>query len=318
MRKHRGIGGRSLVGAAAAVALAAVLQAPATGARAQTLQAMEARSAALNAQPIPYATSEAHYEALKREARGGTRHTYATLPDWTGFWTRAASAATQHAKLPLKPEYAAAFAKLTEQVKQGIEWDHLSYCLPAGYPRTNNEPFLKEFILRPDQAWLINEMVSEVRRVYTDGRGHPPADEAFPLWTGHSIGFWKGDTLVVHTNNVMGFPSGYSRSSPPQSDQLTSVEEWRKLGPDLIELVTTIYDPGILTRPYRLVNQYVRVKEPGTRIDQWVCNENNRAVRTAEGATQFILPGEAGDKAPGLAGFLQQEQQQSAAPAPAR
>ena len=311
MTRHRR-GGLALACAAATLILAA---APGSSALAQNLAAMEARAAELQKAPIPYKTSEEHYAALKRAANGGDKLTYAALPDWTGFWTRGASANTQHAKLPLKPEYAAAFEKIQADVKRGVEWDHLSYCLPAGYPRVNNEPFLKEFVIRPDQTWIMNEQVSEVRRVYTDGRGHPPADEAFPLWEGHSIGFWSKGTLVVHTNNVMSFPSAYSRSSPAQSDQLTTVEEWRKVGPDLIELVTTLYDPVVLTRPYKIVNHIVRVKEPGTRIDLWVCNENNRAVRTADGVTQFILPGEAGDKAPGLAGFLQQEQQAGAAAA---
>lgn len=295
----------------AAAALALALAAPPAGA--QDLRAMLARAAAVNAAPVPYKTSQEHFEALRREAGGGAKKTYATLPDWTGLWTRAASAVTQHAKMPLQPKYAAEFARLQDEVRRGIEWDHLSYCLPAGFPRVNNEPFLKEFVMRPDETWIMNEQVSEVRRIYTDGRGHPPADEAFPLWEGHSIGFWSGDVLVVHTNNLMAFPSAYARSGPAQSEQLTTVEEWRKAGPDLMEVVLTAYDPEVLTRPYRIVYQYVRVKEPGARIDLWVCNENNRAVRTAEGVTQFVLPGEAGDKGPGIAGFVQQERQ--AAPA---
>jgi hypothetical protein len=294
-----------------AFCIAAALALLATGAQGQTLQAMQAKARALNATPVPYKTSEEHYEALKKAAGGGAKKTYATLPDWTGYWTRVASSVSQHLELPLKPQYKAALDKLQADVKRGIEWDHLSYCLPAGFPRVNNEPFLKEFVMRPDETWIINEQVSEVRRVYTDGRGHPPADEAFPLWEGHSIGFWKGDTLVVHTNNLMAFPSAYARSGPAQSEQLTTVEEWTKLGPDLIEVVMTAYDPVVLLRPYRIVYQYQRVKEPGTRIDLWVCNENNRAVRTADGVTQFILPGEAGDKGVGIAGLVQQEQQQS-------
>jgi hypothetical protein len=35
-------------------------------------------------------------------------------------------------------------------------------------------PFLREFALRPNQTLLINEMIANTRRNYTDGRGHAP------------------------------------------------------------------------------------------------------------------------------------------------
>src|SRR5688500_10076989 len=37
--------------------------------------------------PYPYKTSQEHFEALRRAANGGTKHTAATLPDWTGYWS---------------------------------------------------------------------------------------------------------------------------------------------------------------------------------------------------------------------------------------
>ena len=46
-------------------------------------------------------------------------------------------------------------------------------------------------------------------------------------------------------------------------------------------------------------SQLVDMKEtPNLRIDMWSCNENTNVVKTAEGVTQFILPGEAGYKDP--------------------
>jgi len=59
-----------------------------------------------------------------------------------------------------------------------------------------------------------SEGFSEVRTIYMDGRGHPTPSER--LATGHSIGHWDGDTLVVDTTNVsyqrtpyqIGVPSG--------------------------------------------------------------------------------------------------------------
>ena len=57
--------------------------------------------------------------------------------------------------------------------EQGIEYDSLSYCHPPGYPRWITEPNLREFVVTPDQTWLMNELANDVRRVYTDARRSP-------------------------------------------------------------------------------------------------------------------------------------------------
>ena len=92
--------------------------------------------------------------------------------------------------------------KRIEVRKQGIEWDPISTCAPPGYGWLTEPPFLREFIVTPDQTWLINEMVNDIRRIYTDGRGHVPAADRYPLYNGDSIGFWDGDRLVIHTNQL--------------------------------------------------------------------------------------------------------------------
>ena len=55
---------------------------------------------------------------------------------------------------------------------------------------------------RPDQTYLINEMMNDIRRIYTDGRDHGPKEDRYPLYNGDSIGFWDGDKLVIHTNQL--------------------------------------------------------------------------------------------------------------------
>ena len=187
-----------------------------------------------------YKQSEQHFLELKQKAGGGATLTWNQLPDWTGIWShdggtrfdpRIPNYSPTSAKLT--PEYRAKFEKKLADQKRGIEWDHLSYCLPAGFPRWITEPFLREFIVRPEEVWWINEQQSEVRRIYTDGRGHVPEDEAYPTWTGDSIGFWDGDTLVVHTiNNKEG---QYNRGQPDYSDKVSTVERIRKVGADVIE-----------------------------------------------------------------------------------
>jgi hypothetical protein len=245
-----------------------------------------------------YRNSTEHYEALKR---AGKAHAipFESLPDWTGVWARAttpfkfdpAQPTPQETTAPLRPEFEKKFKEKRERIAQGIEWDPISSCVAPGYPRWLAEPFLREFVLRPDQTLLINEMVNDIRRIYTDGRGHTPEDEAYPLWNGDSIGFWDGSSLVVHTTQLKS--GQYQRSQPDYTEQVETVERWLRADENTITADVWIYDPPALTKPWHVVQRYVRVTTPGIRIRNWVCEENanNEVFQTREGGTQHVLPG---------------------------
>ena len=55
----------------------------------------------------------------------------------------------------------------------------------------------REFLFTPGRVTIIQEAYMQVRRVFTDGRGHPA--DLDPTFNGHSIGHWEGDTLVIDT-----------------------------------------------------------------------------------------------------------------------
>jgi hypothetical protein len=284
--------------------LSALLAAPLLAAAALAPQAAFAQAQPAWNTPVPAQFQDSWKAFLAMKATAKPPKTY---PDWSGIWTRgpgglkfdpAQPGAPAEGKITaaLTPEYDAKYHKKLADVAKGIEWDQLSYCLPAGFPRWLTEPFLREFIVTPKETWWINEQQSEARRIYTDGRGHVPDDEAFPLWEGDSVGFWDGDTLVAHTIRVK--PGQYQRSQPDYSDQTSVIERLRQINPDTIEDQVTVWDPQGLTKPWHVVNLYVRVKSPGARIDMWSCEENNNVVKTDSGASTFILPGEAGYKDP--------------------
>lgn len=258
--------------------------------------------------PIPsyYQASYQAYLRMKAAAKGGTeyrRATYQSMPDWSGIWTRDPSEGlkfdpkqTSKGFIPgpttadLTPRYKAALEEKLRQVAAGNEWDQLSDCLPAGYPRWLTEPFLREFIVTPSETWWINEQQSEARRIYTDGRGHIPDAEAQPLWDGDSIGFWDGQTLVVHTIRVTH--GEYQRSQPDYSSQTSTLERIHQLDHDTLEDEVTVWDPKGLRTPWHVVMHYKRVNTAGARIDMWSCESNNNVVRTPTGGSQFILKGE--------------------------
>src|SRR4030095_12973374 len=110
-------------------------------------------------------------------------------PDWSGVYSRPAknnftfdpdqppggpSTAT------LTPEFPANLQQRAEAVNGGMEWEPMSSGPPPGHPRWLTEPFTREFIRTPKQTWLINEMVNDIRRIYTDGRDHVPQARRSP------------------------------------------------------------------------------------------------------------------------------------------
>lgn len=238
------------------------------------------------------------YQALEAEAdEPSAPAPFEQLPDWSGLWTHTGSAArsffrpgpdgTRPRLTPAAMAMQEAGARLNAE---GINYDeNLSQCGPPGFPRWLIIPFLREFIVRPEQTWLSSETVNNVRRVYTDGRDHPPEPERYPLYYGDSIGFWDGQRLVIHTNQLMARAMG--RNTLRQSEQMETVEIWENIDQDTIRAHAWLYDPSILEEPWYVAREYARVPNEDTslRMRYWHCgeNENNAVFQTEEGSTQY-------------------------------
>jgi hypothetical protein len=246
-----------------------------------------------------FASSWDEFQALKAKAKGGTVFTPMTVPDWSGIWRRAGNPEAMDASPiveAMTPKYKAAYVEKRARIAKGIEWDRLSWCLPMGMPRWLADPWLHEFIVTPKQTWMLYEQLQEERRVYTDGRGHVSDAVALPQWEGDSIGFWDGDTLVIHTNHMKA--GEYWRGAPDFSFQVSTIERWRRVDADTIEAQLTVYDPVSLSHPVHLTYTYHKIKDPDVRIDYDSCEEGNNNFRTAEGGTGTLLPGEPGYRDP--------------------
>jgi hypothetical protein len=132
-------------------------------------------------------------------------------------------------------------------------------------------------------------MVNDIRRVYTDGRGHIPEEERYPLYNGDSIGFWDGDHLVIHTNQLQA--GIYQRAHPDYTEQVETVEIWHKGDATTLLADVWVYDPPALAEPWYVQQTYKKVDEQGgnLRIRYWNCgeNQNNSVYQTKDGTTQF-------------------------------
>jgi hypothetical protein len=245
---------------------------------------------------LAYKSGAELYAAVKAKAGGGAPLSLDDMPDWSGFWQRVGPPLFDPAQNPdelttakLKPEALAELRHRRELSAQGIEYDPLSNCSPPGFPRWLAIPFLREFIVTPTQTYLFSETMNNLRRVYTDGRGHPPAADAYPTPYGDSIGFWTGHTLVIHTNQVKA--GIFHRNDPKYSERLDAVEVWNKVDPNTVSVDVWVYDPETLIEPWYVRQTYKHLSNPdgSLRVGYWYCgeNQNNTVIQTDKGTSQF-------------------------------
>jgi len=236
------------------------------------------------------------YESLRGQAGGGDRLQWASLPDWTGIYTKVGGPGYETGRPPgaaptarLTPEYQARFDEARARAVEGVVFDPLSVCAPSGYPRWLSSGYLREFVVTPDQTWMMNETDNETRRVYTDGRGHPQPENVYPIVHGDSIGFWDDGRLIVHTNQISA--GVYGRNLLEKSDQLETVEIWQKQGNGDLTVDVWHYDPPVLLEPWHVRHTYELLNDPDRqmRIRYWYCteNQNNAVYRTEEGGTAY-------------------------------
>ena len=128
-----------------------------------------------------------------------------------------------------------------------------SACMPASPSLLMLSGFIA-FELRqfPDVVLLLFAGITgsdhEVRRIYVDGRGHPP--DLRPTWMGHSIGRYEGDALVVDTIGIND-NRWIDDQGHPHSDALHLVERIRRADQKSLEVEVTIDDPKAYKKSWR-------------------------------------------------------------------
>jgi carboxypeptidase family protein len=123
---------------------------------------------------------------------------------------------------------------------------------------------------------LTEADVPGYREIFLDGRGHPK--DLDPTWTGHSIGKWEGDTLVVDTVgfNDKSWLADLPSVIMPHSEMLHLTTRFRR--PDLghLETEVTFNDLGTFTKPLKM--KAISDLAENEDVQEWICNENNQDV----------------------------------------
>jgi hypothetical protein len=185
--------------------------------------------------------------------------------DLSGVWNVGTSFGNL-GQVPLQPWAEALFQ---ERRRSLSKHDPEGFCLPAGVPRIS--PFPYKIVQTPQLIVILDEgNVHSYRQFFMDGRGHPRDSE--PLWMGHSIAKWEGDTLVVDT---VGFneKTWLNGQGLPHTDKLHVVERFTRTEFAKLEIEITIEDSGAFTKPHTFRRTHTLM--PGAELLEYVCNEFN-------------------------------------------
>lgn len=169
----------------------------------------------------------------------------------------------EYGGLKLKPE---ALAK-AQKWKPTDEMKLTRVCLAPSVIYSIQGPFPFE-IYQSDQMIVFKyEYFDQVRVVFMDGRGHPPADAAHTK-VGHSIGHWEGDDLVIDTTHIL--PSTITNNGLDHSENVHMVERYRKLDDGTLLATQWFEDPETLDNNGARIIQWKKI--PGQYVNAYDCD----------------------------------------------
>ncbi len=150
-------------------------------------------------------------------------------------------------------------------------------CKPGGMPTLIAGVYANEILQNENQINWFQEFPGETWRIYLDGRPHPNPEEVVPTLTGHTIGTWEGDTLVVETEQIrtdtLLFGQGRSEAGLGHSEDMRIVQRMRLIDKDLLQIKGTVEDPKALVEPWNYTLTYRR--QPGEAIVEYLCEDND-------------------------------------------
>lgn len=232
----------------------------------------------------------------------------ARLPDWSGVWTPDFTDQVAQIKsnpVPWTPKAAEEIRRLTEEEAAGRPKGLFVNCLPEAMPAwmlvSHNA---LEILFTPGRVTMLGESDgNRLRRIYTDGRPHPPDPD--PSFHGHSVGRWEGDTLVVDTVAVL--PQTYVAISEavgvPNDGDMRIVERIHLAGPDVLHDELEIIAPKVLARPWKTTRIYYRQRARKFDLVEGVCLQGSFLEETdANGHAIFVPVPQAPDGTPVLQG----------------
>ena len=219
----------------------------------------------------------------------------ADLPDWSGIWNPNFTDQREQDKSNVPPwndQARAEFEHLVAEQAAGRPKGLFVNCLPEAMPSwmlISHNPM--EILFTPGRVTLLGESDgNRLRRIYTDGRGHP---EDFDLtFHGHSIGHWEGDTLVVDTVGIL--PQTYIATGEgtgiPNNGDMHVIERIHLIAPDELADDLEIIAPHVLTAPWKTTRTFFRTRERLYDIVEGVCLQGQFSADVDENGNDVFVP----------------------------
>ena len=210
----------------------------------------------------------------------------ATAPDISGtYWATSYSPKIPivgGGEPPLNEAGKAAYAKIQAELKDGTRQDKpRRVCVPDGVPRVLATPYPFEIFQIPvGRVTFLYEMNHQVR-VIALNRPVPTPENLItePLYNGHSVGHWEGDTLVVES---LGYNDRtyLDATGLPHSDEMRTTERIRRNGNQLEDIIT-IHDPLMYTRDWQA--RFVYALRNDVRLEDYACGDTHRDLSGVRG-----------------------------------
>lgn len=159
-----------------------------------------------------------------------------------------------------------------------------AFCVHAGMPSmmTSFAGYPIEILTGERQMNMITE-TGNFRRIFLDGRAHPT--DRPPTSSGHSVGRWEGETLVIETTGLAERLQSRQLSAQARiverlyliddkegvpSGGIAASMQTERGGKILVDEITVI-DPTFYTEPLKFVAHYRRA--PDTAILEYDCGK---------------------------------------------
>ncbi|WP_404713731.1 hypothetical protein [Sphingomonas sp. MMS24-J13] len=190
----------------------------------------------------------------------------ARLPDLSGVWTPGPMDKFPPGSTtapPWKPEIAQQVAALQKLEESGRPQNIYINCLPEGLPSSVTQTLNSvEFLVTPGRVTILGEFDgNRLRRIWTDGRGHPPDPD--PTFSGHSIGHWEGNSLVIDTIGFLPevyIPMGQGVGIPNNGDMHVR-ERITLIDANTLRQEIEVTAPKVLAAPWKAVRSFTRHRE---------------------------------------------------------
>ncbi len=219
----------------------------------------------------------------------------AKLPDWSGVWIpdqRDQDAQVASNPTPWTEKAGKEAQRLADEERAGRPKGLFINCLPEAMPSwmliSHNA---MEVLFTPGRVTMLGESDgNRLRRIYTDGRGHPEDPDL--TFFGHSIGHWEGQTLAVDTTGIL--PQAYIAVSEavgiPNDGDMHVAERIRLAGPDTLADDLEITAPHVLTRPWKTTRLFHRATGPNSDIIEGVCLQGGFSQQKDERGDDIFVP----------------------------